>query len=288
MDLLDQLNEVLLQQPRKYWGDKAIRLGSLLSDSAATGAQAYGSANSPMAPEHANTLAGLLADFTPVVGDAKSAYDGLQSAREGDYLGAALGGLGALPLMPNMAGVISPVRRQAKEAYKANKELFDNVHKAQNLQFQAIPINQLSDAVSIYKSPRYGTRAPSEYAVGIVNGSPAYIRKSDHWGKFTTNIKEGTDDAKLFGLGDEVWDQFGRVGFKPHNWELQGGIGSKFAERADEAFAMRSAMTPEQRYGSGREREIAEKLWDEYYALTHSGKREAGYIPLSKLIEGKK
>lgn len=103
MGLLDQLNEVLLQTPRKYWGDKATRLGSLLSDSASTGAQAYGSANSPMAPEHANTLAGLLADFTPVVGDVKSAYDGMQSAREGDYLGAALGGLGALPMVPNMA-----------------------------------------------------------------------------------------------------------------------------------------------------------------------------------------
>lgn len=51
-------------------------------------------------------LAGLLADFTPVVGDVKSAYDGYQAAREGDYLVAGLGALGALPLVPNMAGVI--------------------------------------------------------------------------------------------------------------------------------------------------------------------------------------
>lgn len=53
MGLLDQINEVLLQTPRKYWGEKATRLGSLLSDSASTGAQAYASANGPLAPEHA-------------------------------------------------------------------------------------------------------------------------------------------------------------------------------------------------------------------------------------------
>src|SRR5574343_467387 len=47
-------------------------------------------------------LAGLLADFTPVVGDVKSAYDGYQAAKQGDYLGAGLGALGALPLVPNM------------------------------------------------------------------------------------------------------------------------------------------------------------------------------------------
>lgn len=123
MGLLDQLNEVLLQTPRKYWGDKATRLGSLLSDSAATGAQAYGSANSPMAPEHANTLAGLLADFTPVVSDVKSAYDGMQSAREGDYLGAALGGIGALPLVPNLAGMFIGKGAKTWDAVNASRAM---------------------------------------------------------------------------------------------------------------------------------------------------------------------
>lgn len=69
-----------------------------------SGAEAYGSANRPMSPEHSGMLGGLLMDFSPL-GDAKSAYDGVQSAREGDYLGAALGGFGALPMVPNLAGI---------------------------------------------------------------------------------------------------------------------------------------------------------------------------------------
>ena len=42
MGLLDQINEVLNVTPRRYWGEKANRLGSLLGDAASTGAQAYG------------------------------------------------------------------------------------------------------------------------------------------------------------------------------------------------------------------------------------------------------
>lgn len=45
-------------------------------------------------------MPGLIADFTPIVGDAKSVYDGVQSARQGDWLGAGLGALGALPFVP--------------------------------------------------------------------------------------------------------------------------------------------------------------------------------------------
>lgn len=73
-----------------------------------SGAEAYGSANRPMSPEHSGMLGGLLMDFSPL-GDVKSAYDGVQSVREGDYLGAALGGLGALPMVPNLAGAIKKI-----------------------------------------------------------------------------------------------------------------------------------------------------------------------------------
>jgi hypothetical protein len=51
-------------------------------------------------------LAKGLLGFTPVVGDAISAYDAVQSARKGDYLGAALNGIGALPLVPAMGGIL--------------------------------------------------------------------------------------------------------------------------------------------------------------------------------------
>lgn len=52
-------------------------------------------------------LAKGLLGFTPGIGDAISAYDAVQSAREGDYLGAALNGVGVLPFVPGIAGVVT-------------------------------------------------------------------------------------------------------------------------------------------------------------------------------------
>lgn len=100
-DTIAKLRELLLSQ------SKAGRLSGLLDSiygAAKTGAEAYGSANSPMAPEHSMMLAGLLGDFTPVVGDIKSAYEGIQAASEGDWAGAGGGLLGALPFVPNITG----------------------------------------------------------------------------------------------------------------------------------------------------------------------------------------
>lgn len=45
------------------------------------------------------------ASALPVIGDAISAYDAYQSAKQGDYIGAALNGIGALPLIPALAGI---------------------------------------------------------------------------------------------------------------------------------------------------------------------------------------
>lgn len=73
-----------------------------------------------MLVENPKTLAGLIADFTPVVGDVKSAYDGVQSAREGDWLGAGLGALGALPFVPNMTASVGKVAQKvSKEGPRA-------------------------------------------------------------------------------------------------------------------------------------------------------------------------
>ena len=74
-----------------------------------------------MLVDNPETLAGLIADFTPVVGDVKSAYDGVQSAREGDWLGAGLGAMGALPMVPNMAGMVrTPLGRIAENSADSN------------------------------------------------------------------------------------------------------------------------------------------------------------------------
>ena len=45
--------------------------------------------------ESAKTQAGFVADFTPVIGEAKSYYEGRQDLKEGNYGMAALGFAGA-------------------------------------------------------------------------------------------------------------------------------------------------------------------------------------------------
>ena len=121
---LNQEQPKMLGDLLSYGKQKAQYIGGLLGDAASSGAQAYGSASGPLAPQHARTLGGLLADFTPVVGDVKSAYDGFQSAKEGDYLGAGLGALGVLPMVPNLAGMIKATKRTP--LYHGTADIFEN------------------------------------------------------------------------------------------------------------------------------------------------------------------
>lgn len=235
-----------------------------------------GSLNPEVRPGEPTALAKAVLGFVPGIGDAISGYDAVQSAKEGDWLGAGLNGIGLLPFVPSLAGMVNPLKKSAREAYKANRELFDNAHRAQDLTFTAIPLSQITDATSIYKSPRYGKQS-SEYYVGIVNGEPAYIRRADHWGNFTTNVKEGTPEAERLFPGVEG-DQFGRVGLMPHNWQLEGGKASKSADRIAEIKAIRDSMTSDERLFGDE----GQRLWDELYKLEHQGS-EAGYIPISKL-----
>lgn len=86
------MNETLAKLLRKLYGI------------AETGASTYAGTQQPYTAEQAKGMLSTMADFTPVVGDVKSAYEGIQAAREGDYVGAGLGALGALPMVPNMAG----------------------------------------------------------------------------------------------------------------------------------------------------------------------------------------
>lgn len=91
-------------------------------------------------------MPGLIADFTPVIGDAKSVYDGVQAARQGDYLGAGLGALGALPFVPAMGGVITKHTNWPK----VDPKLFNDekVGKAK-LSYTVNPINKEVDIASL-------------------------------------------------------------------------------------------------------------------------------------------
>lgn len=67
--------------------------------------------NPEWTPDRVKTARNTLLDFTPVVGDVKSAYDGLEAFKQKDYLGAGLSALGALPFIPAMGGVLDDVAK---------------------------------------------------------------------------------------------------------------------------------------------------------------------------------
>lgn len=73
------------------------------------------------------------------------------------------------------------------------------------------------DRRRIYKSPNYNGRQSSEYHIGLVNGRIAYIRTSDHWGRFSTSAYSAETNGRVY-----TW----------HTWELEGGRRRKDGEYA--------------------------------------------------------
>lgn len=69
--------------------------------------------------------ASLAADFTPIVGELKSAYEGYEAYKKGDYLDAALGAAGAIPLV---GGAVRGAKKGAK-AVEAGESVFKALTK---------------------------------------------------------------------------------------------------------------------------------------------------------------
>lgn len=76
----------------------------------------------PFADPYGNVTpqqAGVAADFTPVVGDVKGAYDTYNYAKEGDYLNAGISGAATLAGIPfGLFGMSGPVRQGVKQGLK--------------------------------------------------------------------------------------------------------------------------------------------------------------------------
>jgi hypothetical protein len=87
-----------LDAPKRY----ASKIANVLSDAVSTGAEMYGSASQPAPPE---VVKGALS-FAPVAGDAISAYDAYDAAKQGNYGEAALNAAGLLPFVPSLGGVL--------------------------------------------------------------------------------------------------------------------------------------------------------------------------------------
>lgn len=126
----------------------------------------------------------------------------------------------------------------------ANTDEVKNFHKQNNLSFNVEPETNIIEELQIYKSPVYNKRQSSAYSLALDNdGNVYYKRKSDHWGKFHTNIyqddilKQNKAEYEQFlknnpksdhmdyleSLGYDVSDPYGRVGYKSHLWDLIGG-----------------------------------------------------------------
>jgi hypothetical protein len=76
----------------------------------------------------------------------------------------------------------------------------------------------------IYKSPVYNNRQSSEYHIAAApDGNLLFVRKSNHWGRFSTNVYSKDDDVYKLNLGTVIPDEYGRVGWRNFHWKLIGG-----------------------------------------------------------------
>ena len=111
--------------------------------------------------------------------------------------------------------------KQALKFYRANAERIDAFHLQKNLTFTAIPVSSLAtlDKTEIHKSVRgHYRKMASRYYVAFIDGRPAYVRVSDHWGAFSTRGAWNDEEYQY----DSVW----------HEWTLEGA-----QRRKDGAYA---------------------------------------------------
>lgn len=83
------------------------------------------------------TALGLLADVTPVVGETKSLYEAGKALQEDNYLGAAMGVVGAIPLLGKGAKVVKrgwsaftkeAIEKATKEAGRKSRTLVTEIN----------------------------------------------------------------------------------------------------------------------------------------------------------------
>lgn len=108
---------------------------------------------------------------------------------------------------------------KALKYYRENAERIDNFHRQQNLTFTAIPVFKLTtiDKTQIHKSTRgHYRKMSSRYYIAFIDGRPAYVRVSDHWGTFSTRGNWNDENYEY----DSVF----------YHWELDGGQRRKDGE----------------------------------------------------------
>lgn len=143
-------------------------------------------------PDSYKTALGLAADFTPIVGEAKSAYEGYEAYQKGDYGDAALGAVGALPIVGGMvrgarkagkaadavSDVFSPLAKSVDpkaatkvEADKVASEVSDSEQFAKVAAdlSKAVPNQPPEKTIKAYKLFRTDPKKPGEFFPLFVN-----------------------------------------------------------------------------------------------------------------------
>jgi hypothetical protein len=141
----------------------------------------------------------------------------------------------------------SAAKREAmqplNDAATAYADVIANAHKNNELAFRPMSVSDFNSAphIKLHKSPTHNRTQSSEYRLVMIDGRPAYARKSNHWGAFSTNITDIDDAVRHLGISHAeaerraLSDDFGRIGSKSYNWNLDGDKGSR-ASRAGYVF----------------------------------------------------
>jgi hypothetical protein len=105
------------------------------------------------------------ASALPVIGDAISGYDAYQSAKQGDYMGAALNAVGMLPLVPGLAGTIKKAGDAINPEMMKKLDDYKMAHQAPNPDGNA-PLHDLTGGGNIYPDDVYSRNAVQYYGTG--------------------------------------------------------------------------------------------------------------------------
>lgn len=187
----------------------------------------------------------------------------------------------ALPVSEGGLGLPAnntPMDRAKAMAGLTKENAMSQAHNIGELEFLAIP-NQQFKGKLLYQSPSYSGKKGSVYKLGTINDEPAYLRQSDHFGGFATNLIEGSPEFKAIEEIQklETGDIFGRVGKTTNQWNLKGGKAELKSQEIENALQeYRNSKTDSNPLGS-------DKLLDKYLKFKKTGK-ETGAIPLSELI----
>ncbi|MBS0415949.1 MAG: hypothetical protein JSR68_16400, partial [Proteobacteria bacterium] len=102
---------------------------------------------------------------------------------------------------------------------REHAELIATAHHNRDLVFHPLPGGIEGESVLLHASPAYGKKPGSAYYLTRIEGRPAYVRVSDHWGRFESREA----DLSQFQPERDTMDASGWPSFwKSHDWQLDG------------------------------------------------------------------